>query len=69
VKFTHEPAAQLTRILYERHPVGHVWWLMAGFGALSVIGIAFYSKFVLRNSTLTLPEAAGELNSSEAPPS
>ncbi len=47
VSFTHEPAAQLTQYLYRRHPVGHVWWLMAAFGALSVIGIALYAKFVI----------------------
>jgi proton-dependent oligopeptide transporter, POT family len=47
VKFTHEPPAHLTQLLYDSHPVGHVWWLMAAFGALSVVGISLYAKFVI----------------------
>lgn len=47
VTFTGQSATELTRLLYESHPVGHVWWLMAGFGLLSVIGIALYAKYVL----------------------
>jgi POT family proton-dependent oligopeptide transporter len=47
VAFTHQPAAQLTSMLYERHPVGHVWWWMAAFGAVSVIGIGLYARFVI----------------------
>jgi len=47
VRLSQRPAAELTQLLYERHPVGHVWWLMAGFGLMSVIGIALYAKFVL----------------------
>jgi hypothetical protein len=47
IAFTHEPAAQLTSILYARHPVGYVWWWMAVFGAVSVIGIWLYARFVI----------------------
>ena len=47
VTFTHESAASLTRFLYERHPVGSVWLLMAAFGAMSVVGIALYARYVI----------------------
>jgi len=47
VSFTHEPAAQLTQFLYERHPVGSVWLLMAAFGAVSAVGIALYGRYIL----------------------
>ena len=47
VAFTHEPAKRLTQLLYGRHPVGSVWLLMAAFGALSVIGIALYARYIL----------------------
>ena len=49
VSFTHEPAAALTRLLYDRHPVGAVWVLMAVFGVTSVVGLALYSRYVLVN--------------------
>jgi MFS family permease len=48
VTFTHEPAKALTQFLYERHPVGSVWLLMAAFGTMSVVGIALYARLVLR---------------------
>jgi MFS family permease len=57
VRFTQQPAAELTRVLYERHPVGHVWWLMAGFGVLSVVGIALYARFVLGRPRTADPQA------------
>lgn len=47
VAYTHEPAKALTKFLYERHPVGSVWLLMAAFGATSVIGIALYARYIL----------------------
>ncbi len=47
VAFTHESAAGLTQTLYERHPVGLVWVIMAVFGMTSVVGIAAYARYVL----------------------
>lgn len=47
VRFTHEPAAQLTAALRAGHPVDLLWWVMAAVGLLSVIGIAVYATWVI----------------------
>ena len=51
VNFSHESALSLTRYLYERHPVGSVWLLMAAFGATSVIGIVLYARYVISSGS------------------
>ena len=51
VQYTHQPAAQLTHILYQRHPVGRVWLVMAAFGVLSVVGIWLYGKFIIGSAS------------------
>jgi hypothetical protein len=51
VKYTQQPAADLTHILYQRHPVGRVWLIMAVFGVLSVIGIWLYGRFIIGGAT------------------
>ena len=50
VDFTREPATKLTQILYDKHPVGLVWVVMAVCGLTSVLGIALYARFVLTTS-------------------
>jgi len=47
VAFTHESSASLTHALYEAHPVGTVWIIMAVFGLASVLGLYLYARFVL----------------------
>jgi len=47
VTFTHESSAKLTHLLYESHPVGAVWLIMAVFGVASVIGLSLYARFVI----------------------
>ena len=47
VAFTHESPLQLTRMLYDSHPVGAVWILMAVFGVATVIGLSLYARYVL----------------------
>jgi proton-dependent oligopeptide transporter, POT family len=50
VAFTQSSAANLTRLLYERHSVGTVWIIMAVFGLASVLGLSLYARFVLGRS-------------------
>jgi len=47
IAFTQDSAANLTRLLYERHSVGTVWIIMAVFGLASVLGLSLYARFVL----------------------
>jgi hypothetical protein len=55
VSFTRDSSAHLTRILYERHPVGTVWIVMAVFGVTSVVALALYARFVIGRITVKVP--------------
>lgn len=45
VAFTGEAPAALTRLLYDTHNIGAVWYLMGGVGIASAVGIYLYGRW------------------------
>lgn len=47
VAFKELPAEQVTKILYDSHNVGMVWYIMGVVGLLSALGIYLYGRWIL----------------------
>jgi len=48
VKFTGEPAQQLTTMLYNTHNIGMAWYIIAAVGTISAVGIYLYGKWLYK---------------------
>ena len=48
VSFTGENAQALTQLLYQTHNISIAWYIIAGIGSLSGIGIYFYGRWLLK---------------------
>lgn len=49
----HLPSHDVTALLLQTHNPGVIWWVMAGIGVFSALGIAWYGRWVKSLGTIT----------------
>ncbi len=52
VEFTGQNAQELTQLLYQSHNVGMGWYIMGFVGAVTCVGLFFYSRWIYRLARL-----------------